>query len=624
MCLTRNYAIWCLVLLFCFAIIVVGSSTQSNAQSSNSQQVRTSSGITAAQIIKKVDPEYPTLAKAAHISGDVVLEGDITANGDIANLQVLSGPPLLRNAALIAVQQWKYSPYRFNGIPISMHTSITVTFTAPNEQAATPAPLPSQTQQLSDSTNSVSAQKMLQDGDVFYSAGRYSEAFSKYLDVSLSANNEISGIADSKIGAMYFIGRGDIYQDYAKAFAWFSKAMQQGNISAEVNLGVMYFKGLGVQQNLVKAHELFDKAFQQGEITAKYWLSEVDAQTSPQTAPVRTSTFVASNQTSQAEDDSADKRQEIADKIEDLKSDMEEHESEAKTWDNTAEEERNSGCSGPAAAICQSIGQIGVAKAQANANKERNAANEDRAEIERLQGKDVEAPRKLDSSFTGNLQQVTSQNPSVLQVGNQQAANMRAIGNANAAQQQAAASNNLAQPMYVAFSFSSLGLGGDGAWGAAIDQNEQMAIENSANRCVSTSQDSQSCGTGNGGRWPVCQADGKARWVALAINNDGKAEDWSDGEGIGYDNANGAQQAAMANCGKSGCQIVWTQFVSCTVGASALSASGQGVRNPSSGGATRSAGSTSTPSGQNQKGCVAQNEKDTIPGSQNWLACPGW
>jgi len=449
----------------------------------------------------------------------------------------------------------------------------------------------------------------------------YSQAFAWY---SKSAQQ---GNADGEAGLAYMYQNGlGTTQDYSQAFAWYSKSAQQGNADGETGLAYMYQNGLGTKQDSVQAFAWYSIAAQQGNSQAKSYLAQMDALPPPQ-RPIAQPQLVTQQPSNDATAQRAaieQQRQEIADKIEDLKSDMEEHESEAKTWDNTAEEERNSGCSGPAAAICQSIGQIGVAKAQANANKERNAANEDRAEIERLQGKDVEAPRKLDSSFTGNLQQVTSQNPSVLQVGNQQAANMRAIGNANAAQQQAAASNNLAQPMYVAFSFSSLGLGGDGAWGAAIDQNEQMAIENSANRCVSTSQDSQSCGTGNGGRWPVCQADGKARWVALAINNDGKAEDWSDGEGIGYDNANGAQQAAMANCGKSGCQIVWTQFVSCTVGASALSASGQGVRNPSSGGATRSAGSTSTPSGQNQKGCVAQNEKDTIPGSQNWLACPGW
>lgn len=134
--------------------------------------------------------------------------------------------------------------------------------------------------------------------------------------------------------------------------------------------------------------------------------------------------------------------------------------------------------------------------------------------------------------------------------------------------QRTAVSNNgsVAHPMFVAFSFSSLvypEFGGDGAWGAAVNQSEQAAMDNSGNNCASMSQRPDWCGTANGGHYPVCRADGKTQWVAMAINNDGKIEDWADGEAIGYDSGESAQQAAVANCNHSGCAVVWSQSVDC-------------------------------------------------------------
>jgi plastocyanin len=122
-------------------------------------------------------------------------------------------------------------------------------------------------------------------------------------------------------------------------------------------------------------------------------------------------------------------------------------------------------------------------------------------------------------------------------------------------------------PMFVAFSFSFLvyppDFGGDGAWGAAVDQNEQTAMNNSGNNCASMSQKPDWCGTANGGHYPVCLPDGKTKWVAMAISNDGQSEDWADGEAIGYDSEESAEQGAVANCNHAGCAMVWSQSVDC-------------------------------------------------------------
>jgi bla regulator protein blaR1 len=83
----------------------------------------------AALIVKKVPPEYPEAAKKAGIQGQVVLRAIIGKNGDVENLQIVSGHPQLAPAAIEAVKQWKYRPYLQEGKPVEVETEITINFT---------------------------------------------------------------------------------------------------------------------------------------------------------------------------------------------------------------------------------------------------------------------------------------------------------------------------------------------------------------------------------------------------------------------------------------------------------------------------------------------------------------
>jgi protein TonB len=65
------------------------------------------------------------------VSGTVVLKATISATGHIKNLEVVSGPSLLQQAALDAVRQWVYRPYLLNGQPVEVMTTINVVFTLP-------------------------------------------------------------------------------------------------------------------------------------------------------------------------------------------------------------------------------------------------------------------------------------------------------------------------------------------------------------------------------------------------------------------------------------------------------------------------------------------------------------
>jgi protein TonB len=92
------------------------------------KRVRISQGVSVGLLIHKVEPAYPLLARQARIQGDVVLTAIISKDGTIENLQVVSGHPLLIQAALDAVKQWRYRPFLVSGEPVEVETRITVTF----------------------------------------------------------------------------------------------------------------------------------------------------------------------------------------------------------------------------------------------------------------------------------------------------------------------------------------------------------------------------------------------------------------------------------------------------------------------------------------------------------------
>jgi len=92
------------------------------------QRVRISQGVTKGLLIQKIEPPYPPLARAARVQGEVVLSALIDSNGQITNLQLISGHPMLVPAAISAVKQWRYKPYLLNGQPVEVETTITVIF----------------------------------------------------------------------------------------------------------------------------------------------------------------------------------------------------------------------------------------------------------------------------------------------------------------------------------------------------------------------------------------------------------------------------------------------------------------------------------------------------------------
>jgi TonB family protein len=109
----------------------------SGSRMESSGPVRVSSGVMGGLMQQAVAPVYPPMARAAHVQGMVILHAILSKTGDVENLRVISGPPMLVQAAENAVQQWKYRPYLLNGVPTEVETTINVNFTfAPAKTSA--------------------------------------------------------------------------------------------------------------------------------------------------------------------------------------------------------------------------------------------------------------------------------------------------------------------------------------------------------------------------------------------------------------------------------------------------------------------------------------------------------
>jgi periplasmic protein TonB len=91
-------------------------------------RIRVGGAVQAASLVRKVTPDYPPIAKTAHVQGTVVLRAIIAKDGSVEQLQFVSGPPLLMASAMTAVKEWKYKPTMLNGQPVEVDTTVQVVF----------------------------------------------------------------------------------------------------------------------------------------------------------------------------------------------------------------------------------------------------------------------------------------------------------------------------------------------------------------------------------------------------------------------------------------------------------------------------------------------------------------
>jgi len=93
------------------------------------KRVRLAARVAEANLVHEVAPKYPPEAGQARIEGAVVLMAVIGKDGCVQDVQVESGLPVLAQAAVDAVKQWRYKPYLLNGEPVEVASRITINFT---------------------------------------------------------------------------------------------------------------------------------------------------------------------------------------------------------------------------------------------------------------------------------------------------------------------------------------------------------------------------------------------------------------------------------------------------------------------------------------------------------------
>ena len=94
--------------------------------------IRVGGNVKEPKPVKMVPPIYPQLASRAHVHGIVVLEATLTIEGAVSDIRVISGHPLLTDAAIHCLKQWRYEPTLLNGAPVAVILTAKVRF----EQAA--------------------------------------------------------------------------------------------------------------------------------------------------------------------------------------------------------------------------------------------------------------------------------------------------------------------------------------------------------------------------------------------------------------------------------------------------------------------------------------------------------
>jgi protein TonB len=93
--------------------------------------LRTSEGVTGGALTHRVSPTYPSQARLQRVEGPVLLDAEVGVDGNVHEIKVVSGNPILAIAAKQAVQQWRYQPFQLNGKPVPIHTRVTIQFKLP-------------------------------------------------------------------------------------------------------------------------------------------------------------------------------------------------------------------------------------------------------------------------------------------------------------------------------------------------------------------------------------------------------------------------------------------------------------------------------------------------------------
>ena len=79
-------------------------------------------------VTHRVDPDYPEAARPANLQGVIVLDVVVGRDGSVVDMRALNGPDVLAQAAMDALRWWRFEPYRVDGRPVVVETTVAVEF----------------------------------------------------------------------------------------------------------------------------------------------------------------------------------------------------------------------------------------------------------------------------------------------------------------------------------------------------------------------------------------------------------------------------------------------------------------------------------------------------------------
>jgi protein TonB len=107
---------------------IIGGTGSGPAAPATAGIVRVGGNVKRPELLKRVEPIYPAVAKMTEVQGTVLIDAVIDAQGDVVKEHAVDGPAVLVQAALDAVKQWRYQPTYLNGQPVALDMEVTVTF----------------------------------------------------------------------------------------------------------------------------------------------------------------------------------------------------------------------------------------------------------------------------------------------------------------------------------------------------------------------------------------------------------------------------------------------------------------------------------------------------------------
>lgn len=164
----------CLSLSLCLALTTFAQETQRD-EPQTPKMIRKSGGVFQGSATRRVEPTYPPLAKAARISGSVVVEVTVGEEGDVISARAISGHPLLKDSAVAAAREWTFAQTKLEGVPVKVIGTVTFNFML--DDALSIEELEAQVRQ-----NPGSAEAHLRLGDAYRAGGRNDDAIAAYIE----------------------------------------------------------------------------------------------------------------------------------------------------------------------------------------------------------------------------------------------------------------------------------------------------------------------------------------------------------------------------------------------------------------------------------------------------------